>query len=565
MPKIKHILTKETLFDLYKNQGKTVSEIVKIFGCSDSTVQRSLKKYNIELNPANNKCIIDRDWLHQKRIIERLSYVEIGKLINVSDNVISRNCKKYKISSENYSLVTGVAKNKLEDKEWMHQKRIVENLSFVKIAEELDVSTSYVIKCFEKIGITDRKYSANQANIQEKLNDKEWMHQKRIVEKMTLRDLAKELGVDRATLTQAAAKHGMSEVSHKKISVESQAYLGDYEWLWNKYKMEFLSHRVIGKELGISEEPVRDALTKFNIEANSNGVYNTGTSNAEQEVIEFIASIYDGKILTSIRSLLGDNREIDIYLPDIKFSIEFNGVYFHLFRPNETSYSLRKDSTYHVSKTDILKDKNIELVQIWSSDWKNKKEIWKSRIKAKLGITKNKIYARKCNIKEISLETKNEFLNINHLQGQDRSTYKFGLFYEDDLVSVMTFIKADSYKSAEWELSRFATKINTQVIGGFSKLLRHFRKNNSGSIVSYADRMHSNGNVYEKNGFTLHHVNRPSYHYVKRGSDILENRQKFMKHKIANGPDDTRTEFEIMTDLGYHRIYDCGTITYVYD
>jgi hypothetical protein len=105
--------------------------------------------------------------------------------------------------------------------------------------------------------------------------------------------------------------------------------------------------------------------------------------------------------------------------------------------------------------------------------------------------------------------------------------------------------------------------LDVLVVGGFSKLLKYFRQNNPGSVVSYADRMHSIGNVYSKNGFIIHHVNKPAYHYVKRGSEVLENRQKFMKYKIRRDEADTRTEYEIASELGYHRIYDCGTLTYV--
>jgi hypothetical protein len=69
----------------------------------------------------------------------------------------------------------------------------------------------------------------------------------------------------------------------------------------------------------------------------------------------------------------------------------------------------------------------------------NKQEIIKAKLKALFGIEQTKIYARKCIIKEISTELKNDFLNQFHIQGEDKSKIKLGLFYQDELVAVMTF------------------------------------------------------------------------------------------------------------------------------
>jgi hypothetical protein len=123
----------------------------------------------------------------------------------------------------------------------------------------------------------------------------------------------------------------------------------------------------------------------------------------------------------------------------------------------------------------------------------------------------------------------------------------------------MTFCKARFNKDYEWELSRFCTKLRYNVVGGFSKLLSYFRSNYSGSIVSYADRRYSDGGVYNKNGFQLLHVNLPSYYYVDKNYLERHNRMKFQKKYI--GAYDC-TEYEKAREMGFNKIFDCGTLAY---
>src|SRR5208282_3936962 len=100
-----------------------------------------------------------------------------------------------------------------------------------------------------------------------------------------------------------------------------------------------------------------------------------------------------------------------------------------------------------------------------------------------------------------------EFLEHNHIQGFVGSFVKIGLFYNQELVSLMTFGKKrkfmnSSSKEGEYELIRFCNKININVIGGASRLFSYFIKNyNFTEITTYADRSYSNGNLYNTLGF----------------------------------------------------------------
>lgn len=123
----------------------------------------------------------------------------------------------------------------------------------------------------------------------------------------------------------------------------------------------------------------------------------------------------------------------------------------------------------------------------------------------------------------------------------------------------MTFGKSRFNKNYDWELLRYCTIPNFNIIGGASKLLNHFRNHHSGSIISYADKRWSDGNLYRKLGFIELKDSQPNYFYVK---DIRRfSRNQFQKHKlkdILKKFDPLMTEKENMLANGYSIIWDCG-------
>lgn len=279
----------------------------------------------------------------------------------------------------------------------------------------------------------------------------------------------------------------------------------------------------------------------------------SGKSNEEISVLNFIKENYTGDVISNYRVF---NKEVDVYLPDSKIAFEFNGLYWH----NEEF----KSRQYHLEKTKFFQSIGINLIHIWEDDWLYKREIVESIIINKIGGTKQKIFARNCEIKEINeVKTVREFLNKNHLQGFIGSSHKIGLYYENELVSLITFghlrrslggKPQDNY----YELIRFCNKKGTIVIGGASKLLKYFiNKYSPQSIISYSDLSRSTGGMYKKLGFNLVGTSEPNYYYIIGG--LRKHRFDFRKDKlVSQGYDKNLTEIEIMTSRGISRIFDCG-------
>lgn len=282
------------------------------------------------------------------------------------------------------------------------------------------------------------------------------------------------------------------------------------------------------------------------------------SSKAHREILDFIKTEYSGKIIVNDRRTIRP-LELDIHLVDLKLAIEFDGLYWHSYDRMETSEEKRK----HLTKTELCCSQGIKLIHIFENEWKNKKEIVKSRLKAAVG-SSPKVFARKCTIDRVSGNEANEFQDTHHIQGRCVSSVKLGLRHNGILVALMTFSKPRFNKQYEWELIRYCSSGN--VVGGASKLLKHFERTYSpSSIISYADRRWSDGNLYRQLDFVERGASAPNYWYYKNNS-ILEHRLKFQKFKLKTlltDFDDALSESENMFRAGYRRIWDCGNYVFV--
>lgn len=279
------------------------------------------------------------------------------------------------------------------------------------------------------------------------------------------------------------------------------------------------------------------------------------SSIGETELKDFIKLHYKKEIIENDRIQL-DKKEIDIFLPEEKLGFEFHGNYWH--RETQVGKNL------HWQKANSAKDKNIKLIQIFEDEWNCKKNIVKSRILSLLNINQ-RIYARNTTVITLDKITKNKFLQENHIQGKCQSTINYGLISENILVACMTFGKARFKRKETWELYRYASMAGTNVIGGASKLLTTFKRNYQGSIVTYADRKWSEGNLYYKLGFVPDGITKPGYKYFSPSTHEIKSRMSCQKHKLINLPfyNEKLSEYEIMLLNGFDRIWDAGHYKFI--
>ena len=286
-----------------------------------------------------------------------------------------------------------------------------------------------------------------------------------------------------------------------------------------------------------------------------------GRSKMEVQLVKFLKANGVSNISENNRQILGGGYELDIYLPDYKLAIELCGLTWHSFGTgfpsNDSEEKLKKYK--HLQKYEKCKTLGIKLITVFEHEWQNKSDLVKSIVLNKLNKSSNKIFARKCRFDKVSSRESNNFLDINHIQGRCSYSEAYGLYYNNELVSLMCFGKRKLTRGqCEHELIRFCNKMNTSVVGGASKILKNSKVNN---FISYCDLRYSDGNLYRTLGMKLLRVSLPNYYYTKNMK--VFHRMNFQKHKISKSGD-TRTEKQIMYENGYRRIYDCGNLVFEY-
>ena len=292
-------------------------------------------------------------------------------------------------------------------------------------------------------------------------------------------------------------------------------------------------------------------------------------SAAEIEIREYVRKLLgsNANILYNKKNIIsepGKTYELDIFLPEKNVAIEYNGVYWHSTKsvPNN----------YHLSKTQLCAKKGIRLIHLFEDEWKWKPEICKSIISSSFNIYKERHYARQCDVKPISSKTYRSFLMENHISGPVNSKYKYGLFTSGGELVQVIGIGHSRFKRNELELHRMCSKLFTNVVGGFSKLVKHAAddiKNTehiaaSIELYSYVDLSKFTGSGYGKSGFSYISTTKPSYFYVS-GNLKHKNRLQMQKSKLSrllDNFDASLTEQQNAVKNGYHCIYDCGTKKY---
>lgn len=289
------------------------------------------------------------------------------------------------------------------------------------------------------------------------------------------------------------------------------------------------------------------------------------SSQGEKEIGDFIANLGFAVQRTN-RSLL-KGTELDVYVPEKKFAVEFNGVYWHSERAG-------KGRHYHHDKWLAAKEAGVQLLQVWEDDWLKRKNVILRAIAHKLGASEKladlypelaenveKVFARKTSVRVLSTAEAKTFLGEHHVQGYASGSYYVGLQNENEIVRAVLVLKKEAGKVLN--IVRYATY--GTVVGGFTKLLKYAEKEyKPDSFITFADHMISDGGLYEKNGFIADKELRPDYMYVvgKERKHKFGYRLKRFKSDPELLWEEGLTERELAALNNLPRIWDAGKTRY---
>jgi very-short-patch-repair endonuclease len=293
-------------------------------------------------------------------------------------------------------------------------------------------------------------------------------------------------------------------------------------------------------------------------------ICNPPDKNQKSEIENTLKSEIDkicDNIETNIRNLTDRKIELDIYLKDYKIGIEVNGSKFH-------SEEYGKGINYHLDKTNLFNSFGIRVFHFYDDEIENKMDIILSMIKNSTGKSK-KIWARKCKVEKITNKESLIFLEKNHMQGGVNSEYCYALKYENEIVSVMTFgrvrkILGYSNSENEYELLRFSNLLGISVVGGASRLMKKFISDVSPEkIITYANRRWSEGNLYEKIGFSFSGFTNPGYDFFYKNKRVSRHKLRRVELIKMGFSPDKKTQ-EILDEISAYRIWDCGNYKFIW-
>jgi transposase len=351
----------------------------------------------------------------------------------------------------------------------------------------------------------------------------------------TIYEWIEELGIAKRTLSDGCTMGKVKQFEHIQFSKEHLESLYDGS----------RPLTAVADDLGVSYSHVKKLFREHQIPVES-----ATRSKAEIEIFEYCETIRPGWVAND-RNVIAP-LEIDIFHPELKLAIEYCGSYWH----SETFGG--RNSRSHKDKFNKCRECGIRLITVFEGDDKEKV---KAIIRTMIG-QNDRIFARKCTIKDIKASEARLFHDAHHLSGFAPAGQHHALVSPDgETVMVASFGKSRYRKDVEMECVRMTSHSNYSVVGGASKLFKHALRDHQ-SCVTYADLRFGEGNVYEHCGFEYSGETAPNYWYFHRNRpELYYSRVKFQKHKLPDLLDDfdaDLTEYQNMLNNRYDRIWDCG-------
>ena len=132
---------KETLRRLYFDEGKNLTEIGKILGCSSDTIRVKMKGFEMPIKEFVIGKLNEVD-LEELYINQKLSTTEIGKMYGVSNTTVRKNLqqrgiKTRTLSDSHFASLKKEKNSLLNNKEWLYNEYVIKKRSATEIGKEL--------------------------------------------------------------------------------------------------------------------------------------------------------------------------------------------------------------------------------------------------------------------------------------------------------------------------------------------------------------------------------------------------------------------------------------------
>lgn len=275
-----------------------------------------------------------------------------------------------------------------------------------------------------------------------------------------------------------------------------------------------------------------------------------GGSAAQEEVARFIETLGVEVRRNDRRTI---SMELDMHIPDKRVAIEYNGLYWHSH--------INKSPQYHNNKSQLARAGGISLFHVFEDEWREKRSIVESMIKAKLGLTSDSVGARKCELVELSPAERKLFFDAAHLDGDVKAEIAWGLMHDGEIVYGLSLRRPFHKKYVGGlEVARCCPAKNKNVPGGLSRLVsearRHCASTGVDKMITYVDtRLGGSGMGYEISGFKRTGVTVPRWWWT-------DMEQRYNRFKYKADPVTNRSEAAVAEDAGVVKIWGCENIVY---
>lgn len=206
----------------------------------------------------------DRDWLYQKYWEERLTNYEIADELGCAPCHVHRHMKRLNIPMRQAMRRVGLYSRypQLYDKHWLNKHYVEEQQNGPEIAKSLGCTIPIIYDALERVGIERRNIASYRVGEYKypELHDKDWLVQKHITETLNTKDIAAILGCGHSTVAHALKIFDIPislKYKHRKLD--------DKDFLWQRYIVERKSMGDIASEVGCSRSNIYTSLKCFEI------------------------------------------------------------------------------------------------------------------------------------------------------------------------------------------------------------------------------------------------------------------------------------------------------------